>query len=381
MSIDWCNVLCRQLPAQMTDDELYTLFRPYGEVLSARIMWDSQRNCSKKYGFVRFSTPEQAERAIKELDHKLIQGKPMICTVSNLHDDQDEPPSDNLYIKYLPETVDDAKLFELFSPFGEILQSCVIINLETKNSKRLGFVRYSSLQSAIDARNALNGKAVCDSPYQLLIKFAESPEQKMIRKQRKSKEFQTQSITSTDGSISGCSDHYVQAYPPHVPLIPPNIEQYPVLHHEAIYHLGSPLITYPMSPYCYYHPLYLDYFPPGARYVEDMYDHAFATPIPKMDGRKAIRRPPQQANSKVSENNTEKRKSTDSVERLRNSDNPARHLFVFNLCTEVTHDQLFETFAKYGDLEKVSVSDNLSHTKLTQLKLILNQGRAIRYSG
>ncbi|XP_021736978.1 branchpoint-bridging protein-like [Chenopodium quinoa] len=63
----------------------------------------------------------------------------------------------NLYIGYLPPTLDDDGLIRLFTPFGEIVMAKVIKDRVTQLSKGYGFVKYSSVEQANAAINGMNG--------------------------------------------------------------------------------------------------------------------------------------------------------------------------------------------------------------------------------
>ncbi|KAL3524146.1 hypothetical protein ACH5RR_016980 [Cinchona calisaya] len=63
----------------------------------------------------------------------------------------------NLYIGYLPPTLDDDGLISLFSPFGEIVMAKVIKDRVTCLSKGYGFVKYADVQQANNAIASMNG--------------------------------------------------------------------------------------------------------------------------------------------------------------------------------------------------------------------------------
>lgn len=63
----------------------------------------------------------------------------------------------NLYIGYLPPTLDDDTLIQLFAPFGEIVMAKVIKDRITGLSKGYGFVKYSDVQQANTAIASMNG--------------------------------------------------------------------------------------------------------------------------------------------------------------------------------------------------------------------------------
>ncbi|KAJ6800194.1 uncharacterized protein M6B38_203800 [Iris pallida] len=63
----------------------------------------------------------------------------------------------NLYIGYLPPTLDDDGLIRLFSSFGQIVMAKVIKDRATNLSKGYGFVKYSSVEEANHAIASMNG--------------------------------------------------------------------------------------------------------------------------------------------------------------------------------------------------------------------------------
>ncbi|XP_052211461.1 splicing factor-like protein 1 [Diospyros lotus] len=63
----------------------------------------------------------------------------------------------NLYIGYLPPTLDDDALIRLFSPFGDIVMAKVIKDRVTGLSKGYGFVKYSDIAQANQAIASMNG--------------------------------------------------------------------------------------------------------------------------------------------------------------------------------------------------------------------------------
>ncbi|GMH08774.1 hypothetical protein Nepgr_010614 [Nepenthes gracilis] len=63
----------------------------------------------------------------------------------------------NLYIGYLPPTLEDDGLIRLFSPFGIIVMAKVIKDKITQLSKGYGFVKYSNVEQANAAIASMNG--------------------------------------------------------------------------------------------------------------------------------------------------------------------------------------------------------------------------------
>ena len=65
-----------------------------------------------------------------------------------------------VYVGNLSWGVDDAKLRDIFSEFGEVSDAVVIKDRFTKRSKGFGFVEFSEEDSAQKAISAMNGKEV-----------------------------------------------------------------------------------------------------------------------------------------------------------------------------------------------------------------------------
>jgi RNA recognition motif-containing protein len=85
-------------------------------------------------------------------------------------------PSTNVFVNYIPADFTEADLCALCAPYGTILCSKIMINLETGESKCFGFVRFSSLPEAHAAIQDLNGRPIGGK--RLLAKYAESREKK-----------------------------------------------------------------------------------------------------------------------------------------------------------------------------------------------------------
>ena len=63
------------LSYNVTKDELEKIFSEYGSVSDAIIISDKYTGRSKGFGFVEMENSSEADKAIKELDGKSIQGR------------------------------------------------------------------------------------------------------------------------------------------------------------------------------------------------------------------------------------------------------------------------------------------------------------------
>ena len=80
------NLYVKNLDDAVTDDVLRDEFSAMGTITSARIMKDSKTGLSRGFGFVCYSTPEEATRAVNEMNGKLIANKPIFVALAQRRD-------------------------------------------------------------------------------------------------------------------------------------------------------------------------------------------------------------------------------------------------------------------------------------------------------
>jgi RNA recognition motif-containing protein len=78
----------------------------------------------------------------------------------------------NVFVKYLPPELNDAGLHNLFSPFGEIVSSKVMVDHQTGASLGYGFVRFVEPSDAQNAIASMTGQRVSNKT--LLCKLSNS---------------------------------------------------------------------------------------------------------------------------------------------------------------------------------------------------------------
>jgi len=75
------NLYVKNLDDSVTDDILRDEFSSMGTITSARVMKEKDGR-SRAFGFVCFSTPEEATRAVNEMNGKLIANKPIFVALA-----------------------------------------------------------------------------------------------------------------------------------------------------------------------------------------------------------------------------------------------------------------------------------------------------------
>ena len=62
------RIFINNLPLDITDEDLETMFSAYGKVLSAKVVTDADSGESRGFGFVEMSTVQEGKTAIEELN-------------------------------------------------------------------------------------------------------------------------------------------------------------------------------------------------------------------------------------------------------------------------------------------------------------------------
>lgn len=136
------NVYVKNLDTSVTTEDFETLFSKYGNVTSAVVATDPATGTSKGFGFVNFSSHEEAAEAVEALNDTDFHGKKLYAGRAQKKEEREDElrrqyeaakaeklskyQGVNLYVKNLDESVDDDRLREEFSIFGTITSAKVM---------------------------------------------------------------------------------------------------------------------------------------------------------------------------------------------------------------------------------------------------------------
>eukprot|EP00009_Paramoeba_aestuarina_P010089 CAMPEP_0201523772 /NCGR_PEP_ID=MMETSP0161_2-20130828/20911_1 /ASSEMBLY_ACC=CAM_ASM_000251 /TAXON_ID=180227 /ORGANISM="Neoparamoeba aestuarina, Strain SoJaBio B1-5/56/2" /LENGTH=580 /DNA_ID=CAMNT_0047922981 /DNA_START=89 /DNA_END=1831 /DNA_ORIENTATION=+ len=183
------NVYIQPIKAGVTEDQLREYFQKFGTVTSVCLR--SSPKYSTQFGFVNFDLHEQALQCIEECHGKVIEevsgtdeifvGRAMkmrelVQDRLSKAEDIDTYESNRLFVKNLPDSVDDEKLKEMFAPFGEVVSASVKIDPETKVSKEYGFIAFKEKESAEKALEQMNERTFAGRP--LFVTYHQTHEQR-----------------------------------------------------------------------------------------------------------------------------------------------------------------------------------------------------------
>jgi len=154
------NVFIKDLDKGIDNKALYDTFSAFGNILSCKIVTDE--NGSKGYGFVHFETEEAARSAIEKVNGMLLNDKKVFVGRFMSRKERIEQMGDkvkkftNVYVKNLPEDVDDEQLTKLFEKYG-VVTSAKVMQGDDGKMKGFGFVSFETAEGAEGCVNELNG--------------------------------------------------------------------------------------------------------------------------------------------------------------------------------------------------------------------------------
>ncbi|XP_011488495.1 ELAV-like protein 1 isoform X1 [Oryzias latipes] len=172
------NLIVNYLPQSMSQDELRSLFSSIGEVESAKLIRDKVAGHSLGYGFVNYLNPSDAERAISTLNGLRLQSKTI--KVSYARPSSDTIKDANLYISGLPKNMTQKDVEDMFSCYGRIINSRVLVDQSTGTtgmSRGVAFIRFDKRSEAEEAVKSLNGQKPPGVTEPITVKFAANPNQ------------------------------------------------------------------------------------------------------------------------------------------------------------------------------------------------------------
>ncbi|KPA86638.1 putative polyadenylate-binding protein 1 [Leptomonas pyrrhocoris] len=79
------NLYVRNFDPEFTDADLLELFKEYGNVKSCRVMV-SENGASRGFGFVSFTDADEANAALREMNGRMLNGKPLIVNIAQRRD-------------------------------------------------------------------------------------------------------------------------------------------------------------------------------------------------------------------------------------------------------------------------------------------------------
>eukprot|EP00697_Spironema_sp_BW2_P014787 gnl/Spiro4/5356_TR2721_c0_g3_i1.p1 gnl/Spiro4/5356_TR2721_c0_g3~~gnl/Spiro4/5356_TR2721_c0_g3_i1.p1 ORF type:complete len:176 (-),score=63.68 gnl/Spiro4/5356_TR2721_c0_g3_i1:91-618(-) len=84
-----CKLYVGNLDLRITEGQLVKLFKPFGKIVREDFIWHTQghqRGAPRGFAFVEYATREDAQRAVAELNGKLVLSRPIVVRFCNERD-------------------------------------------------------------------------------------------------------------------------------------------------------------------------------------------------------------------------------------------------------------------------------------------------------
>ncbi|KAK5149977.1 hypothetical protein LTS14_010449 [Recurvomyces mirabilis] len=165
---------------EVSAQQLEAEFARFGTVTNARVVSD-QRGLSKGFGYVEFSDQSGADKAVKELDQKVFQGRRMAVQYHVQRDRQQgrndrpaggmarggerfdrpaNPPSKTLFIGNMSYQMSDRDLNDLFREIRNVLDVRVAIDRRSGQPRGFAHADFIDVESAEKAKEYLEKKVI-----------------------------------------------------------------------------------------------------------------------------------------------------------------------------------------------------------------------------
>eukprot|EP00009_Paramoeba_aestuarina_P017233 CAMPEP_0201538270 /NCGR_PEP_ID=MMETSP0161_2-20130828/67140_1 /ASSEMBLY_ACC=CAM_ASM_000251 /TAXON_ID=180227 /ORGANISM="Neoparamoeba aestuarina, Strain SoJaBio B1-5/56/2" /LENGTH=279 /DNA_ID=CAMNT_0047945021 /DNA_START=33 /DNA_END=869 /DNA_ORIENTATION=- len=164
------NLIVNYIPPSFSEADLSSLFSPYGELESCKIVHDQGRSLG--YGFVKFINVDNATNAISGLNGTPVMNK--VLKVSVAKPSSTPGKGANLYVSNLEPHTNEDVMREIFSPYGTILEVKALMDYKTNQCKGVGFVRMHSKDEALAVIRNLNNQSVPQLSKPIQVKFADN---------------------------------------------------------------------------------------------------------------------------------------------------------------------------------------------------------------
>ncbi|KAI9811234.1 MAG: Protein phosphatase PP2A regulatory subunit B [Pycnora praestabilis] len=151
MKANFTNIYVKNVEPDATDDEFRDLFEKFGEISSASLARDQDTGKSRGFGFVNFINHEEASTAVDALHDKDFKGQALyVGRAQKKHEREEELRKQyeaarvekaskyqgvNLYVKNLDDEIDDEKLRDTFTPYGNITSAKVMRESNAERSE------------------------------------------------------------------------------------------------------------------------------------------------------------------------------------------------------------------------------------------------------
>ncbi|XP_019935939.1 heterogeneous nuclear ribonucleoprotein A0-like [Paralichthys olivaceus] len=151
MSDQLCKLFVGGLNVDTDSDGLRKHFEQYGTMTDCVVVVNKQLQRSRCFGFVTYSTPEEADNAMGARPHT-VDGNSVEVKRAVAREDANKPEAlakvKKIFVGGLKDEIEEEHLMDHFSQYGEIEKAEVISDKETGKKRGFGFVYFNDHDAA-----------------------------------------------------------------------------------------------------------------------------------------------------------------------------------------------------------------------------------------
>ncbi|KAK2848873.1 hypothetical protein Q5P01_008707 [Channa striata] len=162
-----CKLFVGGLNVETTDDGLRKYFEQYGTLTDCVVVMNQQLGRSRCFGFITYSTPEEADAAMAAKPH-VVEGNNVELKRAIAREDANNPDIlanvKKIFVGGVKDHIEPENLTEYFSQFGVVEKAEIISDKQTGRKRGFGFVFFEDTDSATKAvltkYHTINGNKV-----------------------------------------------------------------------------------------------------------------------------------------------------------------------------------------------------------------------------
>ncbi|XP_041654232.1 heterogeneous nuclear ribonucleoprotein A0-like [Cheilinus undulatus] len=151
MSDQLCKLFVGGLNVDTDDEALRKHFEQYGTLTDCVVVVNKQLQRSRCFGFVTYSTPEEADTAMASRPHT-VDGRDVEVKRAVAREDANKPEAlakvKKIFVGGLKDDIEECHLSDYFCQYGQIEKAEVISEKETGKKRGFGFVYFNDHDAA-----------------------------------------------------------------------------------------------------------------------------------------------------------------------------------------------------------------------------------------
>jgi RNA recognition motif-containing protein len=184
------NLYVSNISTEVTDDGLRDMFAQFGAILNSRIMVDIHTCKSRGFGFVQFSKPNEAAKAVRAMDGSVHHSQTLMVRLASRKTRQPGALTSKMFLRNVPAGVSEDELRRLCTRFGPVttcavrpdVQHGIVTDDTTGGVSQVAYITFADVDTTKRTSIALNNsKPWPTSIHPLLAKVLDSNQKRRTK--------------------------------------------------------------------------------------------------------------------------------------------------------------------------------------------------------